>query len=150
MVAAAIFGIPRANRLSPTGFEDPTAESAIATHLLADKFSQGDQQLLIIVSSADGARSAAASKAAPDIVDRLQRSPHVASVTSAWTSSPAAAAQMISEDSSSGLIVAGITGGERAAPKYAETLSEQLTNEDYPGVTVRSGGPAMVNSQITR
>ena len=57
-----------------------------------------------------------------DIVDQLRRSPHVADVTSAWTAPPDAATELVSKDGKSGLIVAGITGGENDAQKYAKTL----------------------------
>jgi RND superfamily putative drug exporter len=149
MVAAAIFGIPVANSLSPTGFEDPTSESATATRLLAERFGQGDQALLFTVSSPDGFDSSASRAVGTAIVDHLQRSSNVATVISAWTAPPAAASQLISKDGRSGLVVAGIIGGERNAPKHADELSKQLVGE-RDGVTVRSGGPAMVNWQITR
>ncbi len=147
-ILAAIFGIPAARSLSPTGFEDPNSESAVASRLLAGRFGQGDQQMLVVVSSPDGTGSMAARGAGAAIVGELQRSPHVVSVTSAWTAPPAAAAQLVSNDGRSGLIVAGVTGGERDAPERAKTLSGQVSR-DYDGVTVSSGGPAMVNSQIT-
>jgi RND superfamily putative drug exporter len=149
MVIAAVFGIPAANSLSPTGFEDPASESAIATRLLADRFGQGDQQLVIVLSSPDGADSSDARTTGIAIVGDLQRSSHVAGVTSAWTAPPAAAAQLVSRDGGSGLIVAGITGGERDAPKYASTLSDQIMR-DYHSVAVLAGGPAMVNAGITQ
>ncbi|ART72726.1 hypothetical protein BTO20_32910 [Mycobacterium dioxanotrophicus] len=149
MVVAAVFGIPVANSLSPTGFEDPASESAIATRMLADRFGQGDQQLVFVVSSPDGADSTAARRTGTAIVDELHRSPHVANVTSAWTVPPAAATQLVSRDGRSGLIVAGITGGERDAPNYANTLSEQILR-NHDAVTVQTGGPAMVNAGITQ
>jgi uncharacterized membrane protein YdfJ with MMPL/SSD domain len=148
MVAAGIFGIPVAERLSAGGFQDPSSESAKATQLLTDKFSQGDMQLLFVVSSPRGFDSAAARAVGTQIADRLHASPHVASVTSAWTAPPAAAAELVSKDGKSGLIVAGISGEENKAQNYARSLSDQLAH-DRDGVTVRSGGLAMVNAQIT-
>ena len=147
MVGAAIFGIPVAKSLSAGGFQDPGSQSAKATQLLSDKFGQGDMQLLITVSAPAGATSAPARAVATDIVDHLAQSPHVASVTSAWTAPPAAAAPLISKDGTSGLIVAGITGGENNAQKYAQTLSDEVVH-DHQGVTVRAGGMAMVYAQI--
>jgi hypothetical protein len=82
---------------------------------LIGKFGQGDMQLLIVVSSPDGFDSAAARAVGAQIADRLRGSPHVASVTSAWTSPPAAAAELVSKDRKSGLIVAGISGEENLA-----------------------------------
>ena len=88
---------------------------------------------------------------ANDIVDHLKQSPHVADVTSAWTVPPSAAAELTSKDGKSGLIVAGITGGENDAQKYAKSLSDELAYDrsgEQSDVTVRSGGIAMVYAQI--
>lgn len=147
LAAAAIFGVPVATTLSAGGFQDPTSESSAATALLTEKFDQGDMQLLFTLSSPDGAMGPAATAAATEIADRLNRSPHVAQVTSAWTAPPGAATELLSKDRSAGLIIAGITGGENDAQKYAAELSDELAH-DRPGVTVRSGGTAMVYAQI--
>jgi RND superfamily putative drug exporter len=147
-LAAGVFGIPVAKSLCACGFQDPTSESANASQLLTEKFGQGDVQLLIVVTAADGFNSGRARAAGAEIVDQLRRSPHVATVTSAWTAPPPAAAELVSNDGRSGLIVAGITGGESDSQKYAKTLSGQVAH-DRTGVTVRSGGVAMVNVQIT-
>jgi RND superfamily putative drug exporter len=148
MVAAGIFGIPVANSLSAGGLQDPTSESARATKILTDKFGQGDVQLLFVVSARDGVAGIAARAVGTEISDQLSRSPHVTSVTSAWTAPPAAAASLVSKDGRSGLIVAGISGGETDSQKYADALSEKFAH-DRNGVSVRSGGVAMVNAQIT-
>src|SRR6478736_1014890 len=147
MVAAAIFGIPVAKSLSAGGFQDPTSESAQAIQLLTDKFHQGDMQLLVTLTAPDGVNGPAATSVATDIVDHLKESPHVAQVTSAWTVPPQAAAELVSRDGKSGLIVAGITGGENDAQKYAKALADDVVH-DRDGVTVRAGGTAMVYAQI--
>ena len=143
-----VFGVPVAKSLSASGFQDPTAESSRATELLTDKFHQGDVQLLIVVSAPDGVDSAAARAAGTQIVDQLRQSPHVANVTSPWTTPPAAAADLVNRDRTAGLIAAGITGNESQQQTYAKDLSEQVAR-DGGDVTVRSGGIAMVNVQIT-
>jgi RND superfamily putative drug exporter len=148
-LALAIFGVPVANRLSAGGFEDPTSESARASQLLTDKFSQGDTQLLVTVSTPDGVDSPAARAAGTEIVDQLRSSPHVVDVASPWTAPPQAAADLVSKGRNTGLIVAGIKGNESDQQKYAEELSTQITH-DHNGVTVRTGGAAMVNVQITK
>lgn len=145
-VVLGVLGVPVANKLSPSGFQDPNSDSSRATQLLTGKFRQGDVQLLITVSSPDGVDSPAARAAGVDIVDNLKRSPHVADVTSPWTVPPSAAADLISKDRSSGLIVAGIIGDEAAQQRHAEGLTKDL---DRDGVTVRAGGVAMVNLQLT-
>lgn len=150
MVACGIFGIPVAKHLSAGGFQDPTSESAQATKLLTDKFHQGDMQLLITVTAPDGVKASNATAVATGIVDHLKQSPHVADVTSAWTLPPQAAADLITKDGKTGLIVAGITGGENDAQKYAKALSADVLEQvhDRDGVTVQSGGIAMVYAQI--
>jgi len=148
MVASGIFGLPVAKSLSAGGFQDPTSESARATQLLTDKFGQGDLQLLITVCARDGFASGPARAAGTDVAGQLSRSRHVPSVASAWTVPPEAATELVSRDGKCGLIVAGITGGKNNAQKYADTLSDEVAH-DRDGVTVRSGGLATVNRQIT-
>ena len=148
-LALAIFGVPVANSLSASGFQDPTSESARASQLLTDKFSRGDTQLLVTVSTPDGVDSPAARAAGTEIVDQLRSSPHVVDVVSPWSTPPQAAADLVSKDRHTGLIVAGIKGNESDQQKYAEELSTQVTH-DRNGATVRTGGAAMVNVQITK
>ena len=62
-MALAIFGIPVAKDLSPSGFQDPGSESTAAQQLLTTKFGQGDVQLIIAVSSPDGVDSSQAREA---------------------------------------------------------------------------------------
>ena len=84
-----------------------------------------------------------------DLVDQLQRSPLVYNVTSPWTAPPQAAADLISTDGKSGLIVVNLKGGENDAQKNAQTLSDQFVH-DRDGVTVRAGGSAMQYAQINK
>jgi putative drug exporter of the RND superfamily len=147
LLGAAVFGIPVVNRLSGGGFQDPTSESSQATQVLRDKFNQTDQQMLIVVTAPGGVRSDQARKVGTDIVAQLKRSPWVLNVSSAWTSSPQAAAPLVSKDSKSGMIVAGLKGGENDAQKYASTLTSELVH-DRGDVTVRAGGMAVAYAQI--
>lgn len=146
-VVTAVFGIPVANHLSAGGFQDPGSESARAAHLLSEKFDQTDQQLLFTVSDPAGSTSAAASAVGSDIVARLAATPNVLGVTSPWTSPPAAAAELISTDGTTGLIVATMDGGENKAQVYAAPLAEQMAGT-RDGVTVLAGGSALIYKQI--
>lgn len=147
MIACGIFGIPVVKHLSAGGFADPTSESAQANQLLVDKFGQGDMELLISVTDDDGALSPAARTVATDIAAQLQGSPHVVQIVSAWTAPEPATPALISKDGKTGLIVAGITGGESGAQKHAKELTDRLVH-DRDGVTVRAGGEAMTYVQI--
>ncbi len=146
-IAAAVFGIPVAKSLAPGGFQDPNSESAHAIAVLADKFGQSGQQMLILVTAPAGADNDPARKVGTDLVDQLQRSPLVYNVSSAWTAPPQAAADLVSTDGKSGLIVVNLKGGENDAQKNAQALSEQFVH-DRDGVTVHAGGSAMQYAQI--
>jgi RND superfamily putative drug exporter len=146
-IAAAVFGIPVANSLSPGGFQDPNSESGRAIKVLTDKFGQSGQQLLILVTAPAGANSEQARKVGTDLVGQLQRSPLVYNVSSPWTAPPQATADLVSTDRKSGLVVVNLKGGENYAQKNAQTLSDRFVH-DRDGVTVRAGGPAMQYAQI--
>ena len=150
-VAAAVFGVPVAGKLSAGGFGDPSSESSQAQALLADHFNQGDTQLLITVTAPQGVTSEAARTVGTDIVDTLSHSPNVASVTSAWTVKDPAAAGLISENGQAGLVVAGVTGGDKLSDTHAKELTDAIGGavSERDGVTIRAGGVAMVNNQIT-
>jgi putative drug exporter of the RND superfamily len=146
-IAAAIFGIPVAKSLAPGGFQDPNSESARAIAVLSDKFGQSGQQLLLLVTAPAGTNSEPARAVGTDLVEQLQRSPLVYNVSSPWTAPPQAAADLISKDGKSGLIVVNLKGGENDAQKNAQTLSDQFVH-DRGDVAVRAGGSAMQYAQI--
>src|ERR1700736_3231747 len=147
MAGTAIFGIPVIKSLSAGGFQDPTSQSSQAARLLSERFGEGDMPMLISVTSDDGAQSTPARAVGTDIVTQLKASPNVADVTSAWTAPPSAVPALVSKDGKTGLIVAGITGGESGAQKHAKTIAEQVVH-DRNGVTVRAGGEAMLYVQV--
>ena len=149
MVATGIFGASIANHLSAGGFQDPNSESAQAARLLMEKFGQSDQSLLITVTDPAGASSAGATAAGADIVGRLDASPYVLSVTSPWTSPPSAAAELLSTDGSTGLIVATMAGGEDKAQDYALELVTPVVGE-RDGLSIKAGGTAMIYKQINQ
>ena len=148
MVVVGVFGIPVTKSLSASGVEDPNSESSSATMLLTDKFGEGQVELLIVISAPDRFDSPQARTVATDIIGRLQRSGHVAKVSSAWTSPPPAAAAMVSRDHKSGLIAAGIIGDAGEQQGSTKSLVAEVVH-DRGGIVVRAGGPAMVNLQIT-
>jgi len=147
MVGTALFGIPVVESLSAGGMQDPGAESSRAAKVLSEKFDQGDMDMLITVTANGGVQSAAARAVGTDLVQRLEASPYVGQVTSPWTAPPSASSSLLSKDGNTGLIVAGISGGQNEAPKHAKTLVEALVH-DRDGVTVRAGGTATVYSQV--
>lgn len=148
-VAATVFGVPVAKNLAAGGLQDPASESAQAAQLLADKFGQSDQQMLVVVTAPDGVTGEHARATGTDIAEALDQSPLVFNVASAWTSPPPVAAALVSTDQQSGLIVVNLKGDESDAQQYATTLTENVIG-DRDGVTVRVGGSTTVIAQITQ
>ena len=146
-MVTAVFGVPIINHLSAGGFQDPNSESARSARLLSEKFDQSDQQLLITLTDPTGATSARASAAGAEIAGKLQASRNVLSVSSPWTSPPAGAAELLSRDGTTGLIVATLSGGEDNAPGYAGALVDGVVG-DRDGMEIRAGGIAMIYQQI--
>ncbi|SON63840.1 Trehalose monomycolate exporter MmpL3 [Mycobacterium simulans] len=141
MVGAAVFGVPVIKTLPAGGFQDPTSESWAASQLLSKKFGQGDMQLIVTVTAEDGVYSSRARAVGSDLVTELTRLPYVTGVSSAWTVPPPAAPDYTSKDGKTGIIVAGITGGESGAQQHAKALEPLLRDRD--GVTVHAGGEVM-------
>lgn len=148
MVAIGAFGIPVAQHLSPSGFQDPSAQSSRAAKLLTEKFGQGDVPLVIVITAPDRFDSPRARAVASATIDELTRSGHVATITSAWTAPPPAASALVSVDKKSGLIVTGVVGPESKQQTYTRELTDAIEGE-RDGILVRAGGAAMVNLQIT-
>ncbi len=147
-IGAGIAAGPVATVLSSGGQFDPASESARAATLMAEKFGQTQQQMLITVNCPAGVADGPARDVGSAIVADLSRSPHVASVESPWTAPPAAASAMISTDHTAALIVANIRDDDNRAPAYAKDLADQFVH-DRDGVTVRAGGVVLLPSQVT-
>ena len=148
MLVIGAFGVTVADELSPSGFQDPGAESSRAAKQLTEKFGQGDVPLAVVVTVPDRFDSPRATSVAQDVIGQLKGSGHVAAISSAWTSPPAAAAALVSQDRKSGLIVTGVVGTEAQQQEYTKELTDAIDGE-RDGVLVRSGGTAMVNLQVT-
>jgi putative drug exporter of the RND superfamily len=106
-------------------------------------------KMLIMLSSSNDAGPAAVREVGTSIVARLNSSPYVAHLVSPWHALPQVAASLISKDGKSALIVADLIGGERDSPTYAKKLADELIH-DRDGVTVRTGGMASIDAQITQ
>ncbi|WP_078314006.1 MMPL family transporter [Mycobacterium sp. D16Q16] len=146
-IAAAIFGVPVTKHLAAGGQQDPNSESAYVTRVLADKFDISDQSLVFMLTSDQGVKSPQMRAVAADLERQLKDSGEVLNLTSAWTAPPQVADDLFGTDGKSGLIVAGLTGGENDAQKHAATLIKSLA-VDRDGVSVKAGGVATLYNQI--
>ena len=148
-VAAAVFGLPVTTHLAAGGQQDPTSESARVAQILVDKFGISDQSLVLMLTCDEGAKAPAVARVAGELEGELRRSGVVLNLASAWNAPPPVAAELFSKDGKSGMIVAGLVGGENDAQKHAATLIKSL-GHDREGVSVRAGGMATVYGQINK
>jgi len=147
LAAAALFAVPVTKSLSVGGLQDPKSQSSRTAGVLLDKFGISGMPMLFELTSDAGVDSPNVRRLAADIESRLGASPYVMDLSSAWSGSPETTRRLVSEDRRSGLIVAGLTGGEKGAPANASKLAKELAH-DRDGVTVRTGGMAAVFDQI--
>ncbi len=134
-----MFGLPVTKMLSAGGFTDPASESARAADIMASRFSQSPVQLLISVTADGGVGSPAAAQTAADILAVLKSSPDTMGVTSLWTAPLTAAPALTSIDGRTGVIAAGLRGGDAEYAKIARDLVDRFPPE-RSGVVVRAGG----------
>src|SRR3974377_2043653 len=125
-VAPGVFGLPVITHLAAGGQQDPTSESARVAQILVEQFGISDQSLVLMLRSDEGAKSPAVTRVADELEGELRRSGVVLNVASAWKVPPAAAVELFSKDGKSGMIVAGLIGGENDAQKHAATLIKRL------------------------
>ena len=73
MVVAGVVGGGAFGVLKSAGFDDPSSESSRAERILAERFGGGDPNLVLVVSSRDGASvdDAAVAGAGTDLAARL-------------------------------------------------------------------------------
>jgi putative drug exporter of the RND superfamily len=82
---AGVLGAGVFDKLKSGGFDDPKSESARAERVLKDEFGQGDPNVVLLATAADGNVDSAASAAAGRaLAVRLATVPHVGSVGSYW------------------------------------------------------------------
>ncbi|HEV7205821.1 MAG TPA: MMPL family transporter [Jatrophihabitans sp.] len=136
---AALYGASAAGHLSSGGFRDPHSASSQVDDLLQKTFHAGQSNLVLEVTSAQGASSSAARQAGLAAVAAIRKSPYADQVSSYWSVPAAQARGLVSRDGRSALVVASIAGSDSEAPKRAADISKPLAGT-HGAVTVRAGG----------
>ncbi len=138
-VLAALYGFTAANHLSSGGFRDPHAGSSKADELMQQRFHAGQSNLVIEVSSRQGATSSAARAEGLRIERGIRNSPYADQVSSYWSVPATQARGLVSKDGRSALVVASIAGSDSVAPKRVADASKPFAGT-HDGVTVKIGG----------
>jgi RND superfamily putative drug exporter len=146
-IVAAGFGANVTEYLGAAGFQDPSSQSARGQKVLTEKFGQGDMDLTFVIRKSDGGvLDEASADAGRKLVDDVRIGPHIAGVVSPWDES-AQSDGLVSKDGKTALVIAGVSGGENDAPKYAKAVADRVTG-DHDGLVVQAGGSATVASEI--
>jgi RND superfamily putative drug exporter len=148
LLIAAAFGASAASHLSSGGFDDPNSSSSKAGALLADRFNTGDVNLVLELTDAHGADSAAAKARGTALAAALQRTQHVSDVASFWTAPSQQAQTLRSTDGRSALVVARVAGNDSLAPDRAHKIVKALDLTTHDGVSVRAGGQAIAFDEV--
>ncbi|WBB63346.1 MMPL family transporter [Streptomyces sp. WMMC500] len=141
----AVVGFGAFGKLSGGGFSDPDAPSSRAEQVIEEEFG-GDTNLVLLVDAERGGPDApAAAERGRAIADGLRAEETVSHVVSYWDRDDAS---LKSRDGDQALVLAHVEGGDRHEGENAEALMAKYTGE-RDGVTVRAGGTAAVNSDMS-
>ncbi|WP_420751615.1 MMPL family transporter [Rhodococcus sp. O3] len=119
-----VFGAGVTSHLGAGGFVAATAESSVAAQQLEEVFDRGGMTLVFSVKARDGADSSAARDAGTRIAEGLAGDPRVTSVVSLW-GDPELAIALRSTDGSTGLVVAGVRGGDNDGAANSRALADE-------------------------
>ena len=148
LVVAAGLGSGVFDALKGGGFDDPNAESTKAKHLLDERFSQGNPNVVLLFTPADGdVDSPAAEAAGVALTRRLASTEGVADAESYWTLGKVAPLRSTKGDKA--LVFGFIRGDEDHVKDVAHELRGELDYTDGTG-TVQVGGMGPVYDQMSR
>lgn len=146
-VALAVpFGAGVEKRLSNGGFFDPTADATRADAILAERFSSGVPNLVLLATADTSVDSPDAAEAGRDLVERLSDESGVLSVVSYWTEG---APQLRSDDGRTGLVLVRLGGDEDQVRDAAKAIAPRFTGQQE-ALDVAVTGTAQVSVEIER
>ena len=135
---AAGLGAGVADRLTGGGFEDPSAESTVASRLVEERFGSGAPNVVLLVRAVDGTvDDPAVAEVGRMVSDELAGLDGVEDVASYW--SLGGATPLRADDASSALVLGRLTGSEDEVRAAVEDISADLTR-DVGVATVAVGG----------
>lgn len=144
VAVSVVAGSGVADRLGSGGYEDPKAQSAIASAELDDHFPGARPNLLLMVGAETGVDAPGAAAAGRDLASRLSREESVVGVVSYWdTKSPG----LLAKDGKQALIAARITGEDGRAAAVLDRLAPRFRGSHGP-VEVTIGGPVAVKHDL--
>ena len=138
LAAVGVLGAGAFGKLQSGGFEDPQAESTLATTLVNDRMG-GDADVVFLVKAQSGTvDDPEAAAAGTELTDRLAADSDLSRIVSYWETG---APSLKSEDETQALIVANLADGD------VEAVSDRYTR-DGGALDVTVGGPAVAGEDV--
>jgi putative drug exporter of the RND superfamily len=147
LVVSAVLGGGVFDALKGGGFADPDSESERARTLLEDRFGQGDPNVVLLFTPADGDVDSAASTAAGQaLTERLRQEEGVTQAASYW--SLGNVPPLASRDGDKAIAFAFVAGDEDELKEVSARVMADLT-ADGPAGTVEVGGMGPVYEEMS-
>ena len=135
-----------ASMLSSGGFDDPDAESTLAAKALQDTFGQGNPNVVLLVTAAQGdVDDPAVVRAGGELTQKLAAEDDIEQAFSYWTLNNAP--PLRSNDGSQALVLARIGGSQNHMIERIEELAPRYEGTSGP-IEVAVGGQAQIFSQV--
>lgn len=145
LVVAGAVGGGVADRLSSGGFEDPAAESAIASEFLVDNFGVRSPDLVLVATSTGSIDSPEAIASGMSLTQALAAEKGVTAVSSYWSlGSPPS---LRSSSGQRAMIFANLEGDQSAVLERSGVLAEDYRGE-YQGLDILVGGPGALFAEV--
>ncbi|WP_372404245.1 MMPL family transporter [Streptomyces luteireticuli] len=146
VIACGVFGVSVLDRFKEGGFVPPDAESARASRIVDRHFTGAQPNLIVAVTSDDGADSPTARRAGDTVTSWLASRHDIGGVRSYWRLGPRDGGALRSDDGRSALITARIDADDTDLPKVSRRIKADLPRPD--GVTLRVGGYGIMTDEL--
>ena len=145
VIWALVYGADVLSGLKQGGQTDANSGSARGAAVLDSDFAAGHPNLVLLVRAPGSVDEPAVTAAGNQLAQRLAAEPGVAAVSSYWQ---VKAPPMRSDDGTSALILARLSGDESQSSAAADRLTE-VYQGDQGALKVEIGGSAAVRSELT-
>ncbi|HEU0213722.1 MAG TPA: MMPL family transporter [Jiangellaceae bacterium] len=139
LVGVGVLGAGAFGKLQTGGFEDPHAESTVASDLIDERFGGESDLVFLVTSDAGSVDDPGPAAAGAALTAKLTADPELSRVVSYWDSGAPA---LRSDDGSQALIVANLGGAE------AGSVAERYAGASGP-LEVTVGGGAVAGEDVT-
>lgn len=138
-VVAGGLGASVSAMLSTGGYDVPGSQSTQANDILSKRFGTGEPNLVLLVTTPEGADHAGTARRGTALTKKLAAEPGVQEAVSYWTLGKAPS--LLRENGGSALVLAHLQGDEDEIGEHLDRIKPRF-EDGYQGLKVRFGGRA--------